>query len=192
MLSAVLASTVLLSYGCQQGKEVANETETEEATTTGEGMMDLDQQQPPAQVDEGELTKFVEIVQKIQPMGMEAQQKMMAAVQDEGLEVERFSEIMSAQQMPEGESDAEVSPAELDKYEKAQGAIDKIQDDTQEEMERIIGDNGMTLDRYEEIMMVVQQDQDLMQRVQSMMQPDMGQQQAPPQGGQAPPQGGMK
>lgn len=180
MLTAVLTSTVLLSYGCQQGKEATSESD--EATASENEMMDFDQQQPTGDVSEEELVKFVEVVQKLQPMGMEAQQKMMAAVQDEGLEVQRFSEIMSAQQMPDGESDAEITPVEMEKFEKAQNAIDKIQDDAQAEMNTIIESNGMSSDRYEEIMMIVQQDQDLMQRVQAMMQPDMGQQ--APQGGE--------
>ncbi len=177
ILTAVLTSTVLLSYGCQQGKEASSDVD--EATASDTEMMDFDQQQPTGDVSEEELVKFVDIVQKLQPMGMDAQQKMMAAVQDEGLEVQRFSEIMSAQQMPEGESDAEITPVEMEKYEKAQTAIDKIQDDAQDEMNTIIEANGMSKERYEEIMMIVQQDQDLMQRVQTMMQPDMGEQ-APP------------
>ncbi|MCH8546510.1 MAG: DUF4168 domain-containing protein [Cryomorphaceae bacterium] len=181
ILTAVLTSTVLLSYGCQQGKEVASETE---GVSSVEGEpMEFDQQVPTGDVSEEELTAFVGIVQKLQPLGMEAQQKMLSAVQDEGLEPQRFSEIMSAQQMPEGESEVEISPAEMDKYEKAQDAVDKIQDDVQAQMNEIIEDNGMTTNRYEEIMMVVQQDQALMQRVQEMMQPDMDGQQAPPQGG---------
>lgn len=175
ILTAVLTSTVLLSYGCQQGKEVASETE--DVTSVEGEAMEFDQQVPTGDVSEEELTTFVGIVQKLQPLGMEAQQKMLAAVEDEGIDVQRFTEIMNAQQMPE--SDADISKEEMDKYEKAQDAVDKIQDDVQAQMNEIIEDNGMSTDRYEEIMMVVQQDQALMQRVQQMMQPDMGEQQAP-------------
>lgn len=175
ILTAVLTSTVLLSYGCQQGKEVASETE--DVTSVEGEAMEFDQQVPTGDVSEEELTTFVGIVQKLQPLGMEAQQKMLAAVEDEGIDVQRFTEIMNAQQMPD--SDADISKEEMDKYEKAQDAVDKIQDDVQAQMNEIIEDNGMSTDRYEEIMMVVQQDQALMQRVQQMMQPDMGEQQAP-------------
>ncbi|MCC5916801.1 MAG: DUF4168 domain-containing protein [Cryomorphaceae bacterium] len=170
LFSAVLTSTVLLTYGCQQGQEVSSDVEGNENEESV--AMEFDQQAP-SEVSDEELQKFVEALQKIQPMSNDAQQKMMEAVQDAGMEPQRFSEIMSAQQMPDG--DADVSADEQEKYEKAQEAIQKVQEDMQVVMQKEIESTGLTVEEYEAIMMTVQQDQDLLVKVQGMLAPDQPQ-----------------
>jgi hypothetical protein len=169
LFSVVLTSTMLLSYGCQQGREANNENQ--ETAQDESQLFDLDQQEP-TKVSDEDLAQFVEAVQKIQPLSMNAQQEMMQAVQGAGMEPQRFSEIMQSQQMPEGSSDLEISADEMAKYEKAQKEVEAIQEKVTGEMENSMKEVGITMERYEEILAAVQQDPAMMEKVQNMMNPE--------------------
>lgn len=148
----LLSSMVLFSFGCsqQEGKESAEVEVSENGNPTDE-----------------ELKKFVEAVQILQPMGMMAQQRMIAAVEEAGMTPQRFSEIMSAQQM--GDDSIEITPAEQELYVNAENALNGIQEEIQAEMEEALEEMGFSMERYEEIMMMVNMDEELLEKVQNML-----------------------
>lgn len=92
----------------------------------------------------------------------------MKAVQEAVLEVQRFSEIMEAQQDPNQEMDA--SEEEIAMLAAASQALQKIQQKAQQDIKKVISDNGFTVQRYQAIMMALRNDADLQQRLREQME----------------------
>ncbi|MFW5831786.1 MAG: DUF4168 domain-containing protein [Prolixibacteraceae bacterium] len=122
------------------------------------------QQAQPADVSNAELEQFALAFVEIQSIDQELQQKMVNAVQESGLEVEEFNEILNAQQNDNQEVDA--TEEELNKFTDAQESIEQIQNQGQQEMQKIISDNELTVPRYQEIMVAVRNDSELQQKLQ--------------------------
>ena len=59
--------------------------------------------QAQANITTAELSKFADAFQEVQVENQAAQQKMMGIIKDEGLDVQRFTEIQKAQMNPEAE-----------------------------------------------------------------------------------------
>src|SRR5690606_7755555 len=66
-------------------------------------MQQQQQKQATPDISDEELQKFVDAFQEIQVENQKIQQKMIAEIQEEGMEVQRFSEIQQAQQNPNQE-----------------------------------------------------------------------------------------
>ncbi|SHJ19638.1 protein of unknown function [Tangfeifania diversioriginum] len=130
----------------------------------------MPQQQQDIDVSDGEINQFASVFVELQSMNQGVQQEMMSAVADEGIEVQRFNEIMQAQQDPNQEVDA--SEDELQNFAKASQAVEQIQAKVQKEMEKVITENDLTVQRYQQIMMAVRTDTELQQRLQQKIQQD--------------------
>ncbi|MCA1758805.1 MAG: DUF4168 domain-containing protein, partial [Bacteroidales bacterium] len=126
-------------------------------------------QQPaqPTEVSDAELVQFASVFIKIQSIDQQVQQKMLAAVQNEGIEVQEFNEILNAEQNANQEVDA--TEEELEKFAAAHKAVEQIQNQAQQDMQKVITDNKLTVPRYQEIMMAVQSDPELQQKLQKLM-----------------------
>lgn len=127
-------------------------------------------QQPtqPAEVSDAELVQFASAFNKIQSIDQQLQQKMLAAVQNEGIDVQKFNEILNAQQDPNQEVDA--TEEELKKFASAHKAVEQIQNQAQQDMQKVITDNKLTVPRYQDIMMAIQSDPDLQQKLQKLIE----------------------
>lgn len=139
------------------------------------------QQEPTAQteVSDEELETFLDVSSELQEIQMGSQQEMIAVVEDEGLTVEKYNAIAEAEQMGQPTDELEdVSSEDLEKYVQASTQIAEMEEELEPEFEQIIEENGMEMDRFQEINMALQQDPALQQRIQEMMQSSM-QQQAP-------------
>jgi outer membrane translocation and assembly module TamA len=133
------------------------------ASVFGQGVPD--QQEAPS---DDELKQFIGVLQHIQLIDQLSQQQMVMAIQEEEMEVQRFVELMQAQQDPNQE--VETTPEEKEKYDKVAGMIEQIQVDAQEEMESHIAESGLTIMRYQEISLQIQTDEALQQRFQELIQ----------------------
>jgi predicted naringenin-chalcone synthase len=122
------------------------------------------QQKP---VADEEIKQFADAFKEVQVINQDAQQIMIAAVTDEGLELERFTEIYQSLQMPDQQAD--VSEDEMKKYENASSEIEKIQADAQVKMEKKIVDAGLTPERYQEIGMALQTSPELQEKIQKYL-----------------------
>lgn len=177
-LGSIVLSLLIMS-ACQQGNDVSNEEQDMEETQQPQDQQQMPGQPPQQQttdVSDAELQQFASVAEQIQVMNQEAQQKMVGAVEGEGLEVERFSEIQQAQQMPDQEVDA--TDEEMEKYNAALEELEEIQVQAQQDMQEKIQDEGMSEERYQEIGMALQSDPELQAKFQAM------QQQGQPQQGQ--------
>lgn len=132
------------------------------------------QQQPPQMPDlpasedvsDEEISLLVVTLQELGPIEEKAQQRIEEAVESEDLSFNRFREMMMAMQNPQMAGEVNISDDEMEKIQKLQPKLMEIQGETEQEMIAKIEDNGMTIQRYQEIIMGAQQDPTLMQRLQ--------------------------
>ncbi len=126
------------------------------------------QQQQQIEVTDAELTKFVEALKGVQMVTQQAQQKMMLMVQEEGVEIQRFNEIHQASLNPEVE--LETTPEEKAAHGKIIAKLEGMQAEVQQQLEKFIVEQGISLERYEQIARKLQSDTQLQQRIQQMLQ----------------------
>ena len=128
----------------------------------------LQQEAPDANVSDQELESFVKAAVKVENLQKESEGKMVKAIQDEGLEPNRFVEINTIQQNPAADAENTVSEKELDNYNKAMKEVQSIQQGVQTEQIKVIEQEGLDVNRYVQIAKAVQQDPGLMKKVQDM------------------------
>ncbi len=119
-------------------------------------------------VSDSELKQFASAYQSIQEINQEAQMEMVSAIENEGMEVQRYSEIQQAQQNPAVET--EVTDAETRSFENVSMVIQKIQTEAQENMIQTIEDTGLTIQRYQELAQVIQSDPELTQKLHAIIE----------------------
>jgi hypothetical protein len=117
-------------------------------------------------VSDAELKKFASVQKHIQTIDMNAQQEMVTAVQEGGLSVERFNEIVEAQNDPA--KTADPSEKEMNKVESTMKEIETIQTDAQQKMVKKIQDEGLTVQRFREIAATIQNSPELQQKLQNL------------------------
>ena len=123
-------------------------------------------QQPTQQqveVSDAELEKFATAFQHVRVITMEAQQEMAGVVANEGMEIQRFTEIHEATLNPE----VEVTATEEEKkqHQKIVSGLETIQAGVQGKMEKAVQDQGITPARYEQIASGLQNDPALQERL---------------------------
>lgn len=138
-----------------------------------------EQQMADVDVSDEELERFIDVTIELQEGQMEAQQNMITIVEEEGLTVDSYNEIAQGIQMGQTQEELEVSDEDMEKYEAITDLIADIEQDLDAELEEVINESGMSMDRFQQINMALQQDQELLQRAQEMMQAAMMQEQAP-------------
>ncbi len=122
------------------------------------------QQEP---VTDEEVKLFAAVYKEMQVINQGAQQTMIAAIEDEGMDIQRFNEIFQARQMP-GQQ-VELAEDELEKFENATKEIEKIQEKIQLQMEEKIVELGLTPERYQEIGMQIQSSPELQSKIQEYL-----------------------
>lgn len=128
----------------------------------------IPQQQNQSQIDvsDAELNKFAKVFQGLQVANQDIQGKMMAVIEAEEMDVATFNKIHKAK-LENTEVDA--APEDIKKHEKAVEKIEVMQVDFQKQMESLITDSGLSIERYQEIATAMQADQELQQRLQKIL-----------------------
>jgi hypothetical protein len=125
-------------------------------------------QQQTSDVSDKEVELFANSFQKVQQVNQQSQEKMVGAVEKEGLDVQRFNEIQQAQQDPN--QDADASEKEMETFDAAMRQLQVIQNQAQQEMQEKITEEGLTIERYQEIISMVQNDVNLQKRLEEHME----------------------
>lgn len=126
------------------------------------------QQQQKVEVSDAELKKFANAFQGIRMVNQEAQQEMSQVIQEEGMEIQRFNEIYQATLNPEVA--VEATEEEKKQHEKISSKLEGMQGEFQGKMEKIITDEGLTIERYEQIAMGLQADPELQERLRAVFE----------------------
>ncbi len=176
-LFALFAFVLPLAIACQQGSDNKEEPESQEQVPEQSQQAPQQNQQVPRtnqpamevkDVSDEELQRFMTASQEVQAFSQQIQQQMIATVEKQGLDVQRFSEIRQSQQNPGNESNATAE--EMQKFQTASQEVQKIQSQAQQQMVEKISEAGISEKRYQEISMMVQSNPELQQKFQSMQQ----------------------
>ncbi len=123
----------------------------------------------PGGFSDEELESFAGAVTQVITIQQEGQTQMMEKIEEHDLTVQRFNEInMQVQQMPLEE--VEATEEELASFMKANEEIETIQMGLEQLLIGAIEDEGISIEKYEEIMGEYQQNPELQQRIQELMQ----------------------
>ncbi len=126
------------------------------------------QQQQKVEVSDGELEKFANAFQGIRMITQQAQQEMMTVVQQSGMNVEKFNKIQQASMNPE--TTVEATAEEKAKHKEIAAELEDMQMGYQEQMQEVIEEQDLTLQRYEQIAMGLQNDPELQERLKNHFQ----------------------
>lgn len=169
--------SLMIFIGCNKS---GNENEQEDKTAEGV-QQPLDQQmQQNSQarnISDEELEKFVDIDMQLQPMQQQAQQEMIETVEQKGMKVEKFQQIAQSQQQG---NTADFSENELQKFSEINEELAVIDSQLQQDMISKIEEEGVSIERYQQIAAAVNQDQGLQQKLQKIFQEKMGGQNGQP------------
>ena len=127
----------------------------------------MPQQQEKIEVSDAELNKFADVFQKMRMMNQEVQKEMMAVVQEENFELERFNEIHQAKMDPN--KDVETTEVEDKRYNQVVSELEEIQPEFQKKMQNVISESGLSMERYQQLAMALRNDTQLQQRLQELM-----------------------
>lgn len=115
-------------------------------------------------VSDSELASFAEVFKEVQEISQESQNKMVKIIKDEGFDLKRYNAIARAQQ--NDDQDLEVSDSEIEKLKAIDSQLVEIESETQERLEKKLNEKNLTIERYLEIMELLQDDEQLQIRLQ--------------------------
>ena len=118
-------------------------------------------------VSDADLQLFASAFMQVQEVDHQAQAEMIEVVEENGFTVDRFNEIHQSLHSPDVE--IELTQDEAANFESANNSIGEIQVEAQQEMASRIEEEGLTINRYQEIMMAVQNDMELQQQLQEYL-----------------------
>lgn len=115
------------------------------------------------------LEKFVDINMKLAPHQQKGEAEMVKAIEDQGMDAERFGEIMTARQMNDS-TNAGASEQELQQVDAAAQEIMGIQQQLQQQMTKVIVDEGMQIEEFQDIVLAYQYSPKVQQKIDGMLQ----------------------
>lgn len=123
-----------------------------------------------AERSSADLAKFADAYRAVFDIQQGAEANMAAAVEAEGLTIERFGEIAEARQADGSIDQATISEAETADFTAAVDQILTIRQDAEREMATAIEAQGLTLDNFNQILDEAEQDAQLRQRIAEQFQ----------------------
>lgn len=114
-----------------------------------------------------ELKSFVKANEKVMTIQMEGEQKMIKAIEDQGLTLDRFNEILEQQRDPQ--RGTETSVDELTSFNNAAQQILQENARLEQRMESSINEEGIDVETYKQIMLAYQQLPAVQDRVNKMV-----------------------
>ena len=117
-----------------------------------------------------ELKSFVKANEKVMAIQMEAEQNMVKAIEEEGLTVDRFHQILEEQRDPQ--RGTETSAEELKSFNNAAKVILEENAKVEEQMTTSIEEQGIDIETYKQIMLAYQQSPAIQSRVNGMVRDD--------------------
>lgn len=127
---------------------------------------DVNQNTAATEISDEELKEFAAVYPKVQTESQKAQKQMVAIIEKDGMNLERFNEIQTAKLQNQK---ADASEEEMKKFKKITDELDAMQPQIQENIESIITSSGLSVQRFQTIAAAIQSDPDLMSRFQQML-----------------------
>ena len=115
----------------------------------------------------GFFQSFIKANEKVVLIQEESEQKIVKTIEDEGLSVDRFNEILESRQNPEKKID--TSPEEITSFNSAAQVIISENRKTEEQMIILIEQEGIDVGTYQEIMIAYQQNPEIQKKVNDLL-----------------------
>ncbi|HKK49498.1 MAG TPA: DUF4168 domain-containing protein [Alkalispirochaeta sp.] len=125
------------------------------------------QSQGSPEVSDQELESFVAALQEVQAVQQDMATQSQESVQSSDMGEERFQELYQARQSGSQPANA-ATDAENQEFEQLMADIQSIQQESNAAMVEAVEEEGLQVQRFNEIAQAVQQNQNLMQRIQEM------------------------
>ncbi|WKK77353.2 DUF4168 domain-containing protein [Marivirga salinae] len=129
--------------------------------------MPMQQKEVSTDYSDDEIETFVEANLDVTKVQQESQKKVMGIIEENDMNLERFNEIVAIQQ---GQSDEEVEPKELEKFNAAAQEVMAHNQKTQSKMVAALKNHDISEEKYQNIMMAYQQDEEFRKKVDSIVQ----------------------
>ncbi len=130
-----------------------------------QGQQPMPQQQQQQQVDvdvsDKEMERFVKVSDELEVVQQGAQEKMMNAIEENGLDVQRYSEI---EQATRSGQEVDMSSEEEQAYQKTSEIVQAEQMKIQEEAQKLLNEHDFKEERYMKISQALRSDQELMEK----------------------------
>lgn len=132
-------------------------------------------QQNSMEVDEEEIQRFANAFEAFQSIQEKSREEMAQAIEQQGLTIKEYNELFRQQQQVNAGGESQMSESNYSEekwqqFEQADARIDQIEQETQSEIEQAITEEGLEVERFEQIWIAVRQDPELQQRVQNELQ----------------------
>lgn len=121
-------------------------------------------------VSDAELGNFAKSVVSIQEISMEAQNTMMEVVTQSGIDLERFNVLYGAVMMEDEATLASMTADESKKFEGVMARFEALSAVYENRMEAAIVKENLTMERFEAIAEMMDNDFALQMRLQAMME----------------------
>ena len=146
---------------------------TQEQQQPGQAPTPQDPSAPQVNVREdysdAELESFVNANEKVASIQQETEEKIIGKIQENGLTVDRFNQILQSQQDPSIKEAVQATPEELAAFnEVAQSIVDENQK-VRQQIEASIQEEGLNLATYEEMMVAYQYSPKVQKRVHKLL-----------------------
>lgn len=150
--AGVIAGLIFLGPWASAGAQVA---EAQPSTEMRENFSD------------NELQSFIKANEKVMTIQLEAEEKMINAIEDVGLTLDQFNQILEQQRDPQ--RGIETSPEELKSFNNAAEAILQENARVEKQMTTSIEAEGIDIETYKQIMLAYQQNPAVQGRVNKMV-----------------------
>ncbi|GEM_PF-6441732 len=124
-------------------------------------------------VSDQEIAQFANALMQIQTIQQSYDSQIASVVETVGLSPQRFYQILTLVRSPqeaEAENIPEVAEAEAESFQQALIQIGAIQQETQTQMQQVIQAEGLDLERFQEIIIVINNDEAIESRVRQMLE----------------------
>lgn len=118
---------------------------------------------------DAEIKQFAEANNRLMAVQQEGEKVMMNILKEEKVEVEKFNEFAKAYQEQRLE-EVKATPEELAALNKVAQRVIELQPTIQRDVQQAIVKDGMTMEKYEQIMLAYQNDASLQEKVHKMME----------------------
>jgi hypothetical protein len=115
-----------------------------------------------------ELKQFVAANERAFAVQKESEKAMLTVIEEEKISVDKFNEIAKAHQ-EEKMDQVEASPAEMAAFNKAAQRIVEMQPVVQQTLVQAIEQDGLTIEKFEKIMMAYQHNPAVQEKVQKLI-----------------------
>ena len=175
VISIAMALTGLFLFSaCQsEGERVEHDadgmTQQEQQAPPQDQQAPQMQQQPDVDMDvsDEDLRAFAEIDSELRMMQEDARNQMIEVIENHGLTLEEFQEHSQMQQ--QGMTD-QIPEGDVNAIADINDEMAGIQELMVESMETMVEDHGMSVEQYEQLAMVINQNPDYQQRLMEMQQ----------------------